>query len=108
MDIILVPLLTILDKIIELYILLVFVSVIMSWLAAFNVINRSNQFVMMISEFLYRITEPVLRQLRRVIPDFGGIDLSPVALILILYFVQMVIGMIIMKIYLSTPPNIVP
>lgn len=108
MDIILVPLLTILDKIIELYILIVFVSVIMSWLAAFNVINRSNQFVMMISEFLYRITEPVLRQLRRVIPNFGGIDLSPVALILILYFVQMVIGMIIMKIYLSTPPNIVP
>ncbi len=108
MDIILIPLLTILDKIIELYILIVFVSVIMSWLAAFNVINRSNQFVMMISEFLYRITEPVLRQLRRVIPNFGGIDLSPVALILILYFVQMVIGMIIMKIYLSTPPNIVP
>lgn len=107
MDIILIPLLTILDKIIELYILIIFVSVIMSWLMAFNVINNSNQFVMMISEFLYRITEPALRPLRRIMPNFGGIDLSPVALIFILYFVQMVIGMVIMKIYVSIPPNIV-
>jgi len=107
MDVILIPLLTILDKIIELYILIIFVSVIMSWLTAFNVINRANQFVMMISEFLYRITEPALRPLRRIMPNLGGIDLSPVALIFILYFIQMVIGMLIMKIYVSAPPKIV-
>ncbi|MEB3701518.1 YGGT family protein [Candidatus Bealeia paramacronuclearis] len=107
MDIILIPLLTILDKIIELYVLLIFVSVIMSWLMAFNVINRSNQFVLMVSEFLYRVTEPALRPLRKIIPNLGGIDLSPVALIFILYFLQMVIGMVIMRLIVAVPAQLI-
>ena len=63
----------------------------MSWLIAFNVVNPRNQFVAMLAEFLYRITEPVLRPIRSFLPNLGGIDISPVIVILIIVFIQSVI-----------------
>ena len=63
-------------------------SPILSWLLAFNVLNTHNRFVYLLSDFLYRITEPALRPIRRVVPLLGGVDISPVVLILLLIFVQ--------------------
>ena len=67
-------------------------SAILSWLIAFNVVNTRNQFVSAVAEFLYRITEPVLAPIRRVLPSMGGLDLSPIVLILIIMFIQRVIA----------------
>jgi len=74
--------------IINLYIFVVIVGVILSWLIAFNILNLSNQFVQIVMRFLTAVTEPVLRPIRSVIPDLGGVDLSPLILILLLYFVK--------------------
>ena len=63
-------------------------AVIFSWLYAFNVVNPRNQFVGTIGNALYRITEPALRPIRRIMPDLGGIDISPIILLLILFFVR--------------------
>ncbi len=79
------------DQVIGLYITLVIVQVVLSWLVAFNVINTSNRFVYMVGDFLYRVTEPALRPIRRVLPNMGGIDLSPVVLILGLYFLRVLL-----------------
>jgi YggT family protein len=75
----------------QLYMWLVIAAAILSWLIAFNVVNTRNQFVSMISEFLYRITEPVLRPIRQFLPNLGGIDISPVILFLIIIFIERVI-----------------
>ena len=64
----------------------------MSWLIAFGVVNTYNRVVYVINDFLYRMTEPALRPFRRFIPNLGGIDISPVVLILVLYFAEMVLG----------------
>ncbi len=64
------------------------ISVILTWLVQFNVVNTSNQLVYMVGDFLYRITEPVLKRIRSVIPPIGGIDLSPLILLLALFFIQ--------------------
>ena len=74
---------------VDLYIWIIIIGAILSWLVAFNIINTSNSIVYTIIDFLYRITEPALRPIRRVIPNFGGIDISPVILILGLIFLQM-------------------
>jgi YggT family protein len=63
-------------------------AVILTWLVQFNVINGRNRFVFLIGDFLMRITEPALMPIRRVLPDLGGIDISPVVLILLLTFAQ--------------------
>ena len=76
------------DTVISIYIFLLIGSAIMSWLLAFNVIDYRNQVVKQISDFLYRITEPPLRPIRRILPNLGGIDISPMVLILILIFVR--------------------
>jgi YggT family protein len=76
------------DTVLSLYIWLLIASAVLSWLVVFNVVNTRNQAVMAIGNFLYRITEPALRPIRRVLPNFGGIDISPVILILLLMFVQ--------------------
>ncbi len=76
------------SQVIWLYMLALIISVILSWLVQFNVINTSNRFVYQIGDFLYRITEPALRPIRSVIPSVGGIDLSPLILILILGFLR--------------------
>jgi YggT family protein len=79
------------NTIIEIYVWLLIAQAILSWLLAFGVINRYNRGVSVIGDFLYRVTEPGLRPIRRVLPNFGGIDISPVVLILILYFVRVLI-----------------
>ena len=76
----------------DLYIWVIIIGAILSWLVAFNIINTTNQFVYTIIDFLHRITEPALRPIRKVMPNFGGIDISPIALILGLIFLQMVLG----------------
>ena len=63
----------------------------LSWLVAFNVVNSRNQFVAMVGDFLYRITEPVLRPIRSVMPGLGGIDVSPVVLILLIILIKDII-----------------
>jgi YggT family protein len=76
------------NQIIQLYIYVLIIQVIMSWLIAFNVINTRNRFVYMIADVAYKLTEPALRPIRRILPNFGGIDLSPIVLILLLGFLQ--------------------
>lgn len=71
-----------------LYIYLLIAAAIMSWLTAFHVINVRNRFVFMVVSFLFRITDPALRPIRRIIPTLGGIDISPVILIVLLYFLR--------------------
>jgi len=97
MDVIAGPVLKLLLTVIDLYIWIVVAGVILSWLTAFNVINASNRFVYLISDFIYRATEPALSKIRRVLPIMGGFDLSPVALILILMLLQDVIIRLLMK-----------
>ncbi len=79
------------DTVIGFYITLVIVQVVLSWLVAFNVVNTSNRFVYLVGDFLYRITEPALRPIRRLLPSMGGMDISPVVLILGLYFLRMLL-----------------
>ncbi len=79
------------DTVVGIYIFMLIASAILSWLVAFNVINTSNRFVYLVGDFLYRVTEPVLRPIRRIMPDLGGIDISPISLILILQFANMLI-----------------
>ena len=76
------------STVITLYIWALIISAVMSWLVAFNVINTQNRFVYMVGDFLYRITEPALRPIRRFIPLLGGIDISPIVLILGLVFLR--------------------
>jgi YggT family protein len=84
-------LLWLIDELLWIYILLLIAQAILSWLLAFGVINRYNRGVSVIGDFLYRVTEPALRPIRRMLPNFGGIDISPVVLILILYFIRVLI-----------------
>ena len=86
------PLFRILFIVIDLYIWVVIISAILSWLVAFNVVNSYNKLIATVGEVLYRLTEPVLRPIRRILPTLGGVDLSPIVLILILIFAQMVLG----------------
>ena len=72
----------------DIYWWLLILSAIFSWLYAFNVINSRNQFVGMIGDFLFRVTEPALRPIRRFLPDLGGIDISPIILLLIIFFLR--------------------
>ena len=76
------------DTAIDLYTWVVIASAIMSWLVAFGVVNTRNQFIRMVVDFLYRVTEPALRPIRRVLPNLGGVDISPVILLLLLFFLR--------------------
>ena len=76
----------------DLYIWLLIASAILSWLIAFNVVNTRNQFVAGIAEFLYRITEPALRPIRQRLPNLGGLDISPIVLILLIMLIQRIIS----------------
>jgi len=82
-----VPLIEFIVYVIQLYIWVIIASAILSWLIAFNVVNTSNRFVYSLAEVLYRVTEPALRPIRSILPNLGGIDISPVILILILMFI---------------------
>ena len=78
--------------VLDLYVWLLIASAILSWLIAFNVVNTRNQFVAAVVEFLYRITEPVLAPIRRLMPNLGGLDISPIILILIIILIQKLIA----------------
>ena len=82
--------------VLDLYIWLLIAAAILSWLVAFNVVNARNQFVAMLGDFLFRITEPVLRPIRNMLPNLGGIDISPVIVIFIIIFLRYVIALYIL------------
>jgi YggT family protein len=86
----------VIDIALQLYVWLLIAAAILSWLIAFNVVNVRNPFVAAIADFLYRITEPALRPIRNRMPDLGGIDISPVILILIIIFIRYVIALYIL------------
>ena len=75
----------------QLYIYLLIAAAVLSWLIAFNVVNTRNQGVAMIGDFLFRITEPALRPIRNILPNLGGIDISPVILILLIILIENII-----------------
>src|ERR1700733_7269479 len=77
--------------VLDLFFWFLIASAILSWLIAFNVVNTRNQFVASVAEFLYRITEPLLAPIRSFMPNLGGLDISPIILILIIMFIQRVI-----------------
>ena len=75
----------------HLYIYLLIAAAVLSWLIAFNVVNTRNQAVAMIGDFLFRITEPALRPIRNMLPNLGGIDISPIILILLIILIERVL-----------------
>jgi YggT family protein len=82
------PFLWLISTLIQLYIWILIASAVLSWLVAFNVVNPHNNVVRTIGEALYRLTEPALRPIRQIIPSIGGLDISPVILIILLLFLQ--------------------
>ena len=76
------------DSIINIYIWLIIINAVLSWLVAFNVLNTQNRFVFTVLNATYRLTDPVLNKIRRFIPNLGSIDISPVVLILLLIFIR--------------------
>lgn len=84
----------------DLYWWIIIASAIFSWLYAFNVINPRNQFVGSIGNMLFRLTEPALRPIRRFMPDLGGIDISPIILLLVIFFVRQFLLMSVAPLFL--------
>ena len=80
-----------LDRIIYLYVWVLIINAIISWLVAFNVLNTQNRFVFSVLDATYKLTDPALNKIRRFIPTFGSIDISPVILILLLMFLRNII-----------------
>jgi len=76
------------DSIINIYIWLIIINAILSWLVAFNVLNTQNRFVFAVLNATHQLTDPVLNKIRRFIPNLGSIDISPVVLILLLIFIR--------------------
>jgi len=91
MALLLLRILGFIDYLLTLYIYVLVAWAVLSWLVAFNVVNTRHPVVRAIADFLYRITEPVLRPIRRWMPNFGGIDVSPIIVWLIILFIQWVI-----------------
>tara|TARA_Y100001936_G_scaffold215040_1_gene225156 strand:+ start:15 stop:308 length:294 start_codon:yes stop_codon:yes gene_type:complete len=83
-------------QILKLYSYVVIANVIISWLVAFNILNTSNRFVYAILEFTYRLTEPFLNRIRRFLPNLGTFDISPIVLLLLIWFIEMC-----MKLYVA-------
>ena len=84
------------DNIINLYIWVLIINVIMTWLVAFNVLNTSNRFVYLVLDFTFRLTDPFLKKIRGFMPNLGAIDISPVILLLLIWFIEMC-----MKLYIA-------
>ena len=83
-------------QLLKLYSYVVIANVIISWLIAFNILNTQNRFVYSILEFSYRLTDPILNKIRRFLPNLGSLDISPIILLLLIWFIEMC-----MKLYLS-------
>jgi YggT family protein len=95
-----IELLQFISYLLTIYVYIVIAMAILSWLIAFNVVNTRNPVVHMIAELLYRLTEPVLRPIRSLLPNMGGIDISPIILFLIILFIQSVILPNIAKLFI--------
>jgi YggT family protein len=93
------PFLWLVDTLINLYIWILIAAAILSWLIAFNVVNTRNQFVAAVGNFFYHVTEPALRPIRSVLPNLGGIDISPVILIIGLLFLERIIFWVYARIF---------
>jgi YggT family protein len=91
MDVVLLPLIHVVSYVIYLYSWVLIIAVAMSWLVNFNIINTRQRAVYMVMDVLHRITEPALRPIRRFLPDMGGLDISPIVLIIVLFFAQEVL-----------------
>ena len=76
------------DSVINIYIWLIIINAILSWLVAFNVLNTQNRFVFVILNATHQLTDPVLNKIRKFIPNLGSIDISPIVLILLLFFIR--------------------
>ena len=83
-------------QILKIYTYVVVANVVISWLIAFNVLNTSNRFVYSILEFTYRLTDPFLNRIRRFLPNLGAFDISPIILLLLIWFIEMC-----MKLYVA-------
>ena len=83
-------------QILKLYSYVVIVNVVVSWLIAFNILNTQNRFVYSILEFSYRLTDPILNRIRRFLPNLGSLDISPIILLLLIWFIEMC-----MKLYIA-------
>ncbi|HET7084051.1 MAG TPA: YggT family protein [Rhizomicrobium sp.] len=86
------PVAALLITILDIYKWIVIAAVIVSWLTAFNVINQYNNFVRSLLRILYALTEPVFRPIRKILPPMGGLDLSPIVVFLIIWFIEYTIG----------------
>lgn len=82
------PFIFLISQIINIYTFILLVWVILSWLISFNIVNRHQPFVYRVNDVLNRLVEPVLRPIRRVLPDLGGVDVSPIVLILLMQFIE--------------------
>ena len=80
-----------LDSIITIYLWIIIINAVLSWLVAFNILNTQNRFVFSVLDATYKMTDPALNKIRSIIPTFGSIDISPVILILILMFLRNII-----------------
>ena len=85
------PILWLVHTVINIYFWIILAMVIMSWLVAFGIVNRSNPYVRQVGYALERLTEPLLRPIRRVLPDLGGIDISPIILLIGLQFLGILV-----------------
>jgi len=85
------PVIWLILTILDIYVWILIAAVILSWLVAFNIINRQNDIVRQVTYALYRLTEPVLGPIRRFLPDLGGLDISPVIAIIVIYFIRYVV-----------------
>ena len=83
-------------QILKLYSYVVIANVVISWLVSFNIINTQNRFVYSILEMTYRLTEPILNKIRSFLPNLGSLDISPVILLLLIWFIEMC-----MKLYIA-------
>ena len=83
-------------QILKIYSYVVIANVIISWLIAFNVLNTSNRFVYSVLDFTYRLTDPILNKIRRLLPNLGAFDISPIILLLLIWFIEMC-----MKLYVA-------
>ena len=83
-------------QILKLYSYVVIVNVVVSWLIAFNILNTQNRFVYSVLEFSYRLTDPILNKIRRFLPNLGSLDISPIILLLLIWFIEMC-----MKLYIA-------
>jgi YggT family protein len=83
-------------QILKLYSYVVIANVVISWLIAFNVLNTQNRFVYSVLELTYKLTEPILNKIRRFLPNLGSLDISPIILLLLIWFIEMC-----MKLYIA-------